>query len=163
MSTKAAVLAVCVIALETFSPPKPRLVWNASASAPIGLYFVSHHPASTGDLVLAKTPDSVHQLAEERRYVPSTVPLVKRIAAASGDQICADKDTVFINGRPVATRLKTDSERRPLPIWTGCHVLDHEVFLLMADVPSSFDGRYFGPVPNASVVGRLHPLWIHTH
>jgi type IV secretory pathway protease TraF len=34
-----------------------------------------------------------------------------------------------------------------------------EVFLLMEGVPDSFDGRYFGPVTTAAIVGRLVPLW----
>ncbi|NJO35955.1 MAG: S26 family signal peptidase, partial [Rhodospirillales bacterium] len=34
-----------------------------------------------------------------------------------------------------------------------------EVFLLMEGVADSFDGRYFGPVPTASIIGRLAPLW----
>jgi type IV secretory pathway protease TraF len=29
----------------------------------------------------------------------------------------------------------------------------------MAGAPDSFDRRYFGPVPLASVMGRLVPLW----
>ena len=38
-------------------PPTPRLLWNASASAPIGLYQVSPGaPVMTGDMVVAR-PD----------------------------------------------------------------------------------------------------------
>ena len=33
------------------------------------------------------------------------------------------------------------------------------VFLLMAHVPDSFDGRYFGTVRRRAVIGRLTPLW----
>src|SRR3546814_1347587 len=37
--------------------PLPRLVWNASASAPIGLYSVSPGvPADPGDMVIARVP-----------------------------------------------------------------------------------------------------------
>ena len=27
------------------------------------------------------------------------------------------------------------------------------------DVPDSLDGRYFGPIPASSVIGRALPLW----
>jgi type IV secretory pathway protease TraF len=30
---------------------------------------------------------------------------------------------------------------------------------LNADVPTSLDGRYFGPLPLSSVIGRALPLW----
>jgi conjugative transfer signal peptidase TraF len=163
MSLKAAVAGISILALGSVLSPMPRLVWNASASAPVGFYFVTRDCPRRGDLVLARTPEHVRTLAAERLYLPANVPLVKRVAALSGDQICADETTIFINGDRITTRLKTDSEGRPLPIWTGCHRLADEVLLLMRDVPASFDGRYFGAVPLASIIGHLHPLWIHTN
>jgi conjugative transfer signal peptidase TraF len=139
----------------------PWLVWNVSASAPIGLYRVIHDNAAPGDLVLVHAPESVQQLAEERDYLPSKVPLVKRIAAARGDTVCAAGNAIFINRRRVAERLTTDRLGRPLPSWSGCHLMDEdEVFLLMEDVADSFDSRYFGPIPIAAIIGKLVPLWI---
>jgi conjugative transfer signal peptidase TraF len=136
-------------------------VWNASASAPIGLYRLLSGNAVRGDLVLVRTPNSVRQLAAERGYLPATVPLVKRVAAVGGDVICAAGDAISVNGRVVAERLAHDRSGRPLPAWSGCHLLDGgEVFLLMEGVSDSFDGRYFGPVPTATIVGRLAPLWL---
>ena len=106
------------------------------------------------------TPDSVRTLAAERGYLPVNVPLVKRIVGVGGDIICAIGDAISINGRPVATRLQRDRFGRPLPSWSGCRRLgDGEVFLLMEGVADSFDGRYFGPVPASSIIGRLVPLW----
>ena len=62
--------------------PAPLLLWNASASAPVGLYRVmSGAPIQRGDMVLVRTPDSVRDLAAERGYLPLNVPLVKRVAA----------------------------------------------------------------------------------
>jgi type IV secretory pathway protease TraF len=34
-----------------------------------------------------------------------------------------------------------------------------EVFLMNWEVRDSLDGRYFGPVPASSVIGRALPLW----
>ena len=42
------------VAIAAFVPIAPRLVWNASASAPIGLYDLAPpHPLTVGDLVAA--------------------------------------------------------------------------------------------------------------
>ena len=156
-----ALFALGLIGLATLVRPTPWLVWNASASAPIGLYRVVSDNAARGDLVLVHAPESVRQLADERHYLPSRVPLVKRIVAASGDNVCAADKAIFINGRLVAERLMTDRLERPLPSWSGCHLLDKdEVFLLMKGVTDSFDSRYFGPIRTTAIIGRLVPLWV---
>lgn len=145
-----------------FPRPAPLIIYNASASAPLGFYRVLPvNPIRRGDLVLVKTPASVRKLAAERHYLPLDVDLVKRIAALPGDQICALDGIVSIDGKAVARQLVADSKGRPLPHWSGCQTLPTgEVFLLMETVPDSFDGRYFGPVPAASIVGRLVPIWL---
>jgi conjugative transfer signal peptidase TraF len=135
-------------------------VWNASASARLGLYWVTHRVPAVGDFVLAAPPPDARRLAAARAYLPATVDLVKRIAAISGSTICAVGRRVLIDGNPVAERLAHDGFGRPLPAWTGCRTLAaDEVFLLMANVPDSFDGRYFGPTPRSAIVGTLVPLW----
>jgi len=143
-------------------PPLPRLVWNASASAPIGLYAVSPGAAlERGDMVVAWPPVNARQLAARRRYLPSNVPLVKRIAGIAGDTICAVDHEVTVNGRPVAVRRAADSAGRELPAWQGCIRLGPGmVFLLMAESADSFDGRYFGATLAQDVIGRATPLWL---
>ncbi|HZV09439.1 MAG TPA: S26 family signal peptidase, partial [Novosphingobium sp.] len=141
-------------------PPRPWLVWNASASAPIGLYAVtaSHH-GMVGDMVIARVPVRWRDLAATRRYIPANVPLVKRVAAASGDRICASGRAIFINGRWFARRQAVDSRGRAMPWWQGCVTLGKgRVFLLM-DAPDSFDGRYFGPTDRGDIIGRARLLW----
>lgn len=153
-------LGLTALGFAVLAEPAPRVVWNASASAPVGLYWVIHAAPARGDLVLADLPPDARRLAAERGYLPASVPLVKRVAAQAGDTVCADDETVSINGRPVAVRLARDRLGRALPAWIGCRVLaEDELFLLMADAPGSFDGRYFGPVQRTAVMGRLVPLW----
>jgi conjugative transfer signal peptidase TraF len=139
----------------------PILVWNASASAPIGLYLRRDEiTVSRGDLVLVAPPEELARFADERRYLPFGVPLIKRVMALSGSTICGHGDTVSIDGRVVLRRLKQDGQSRPLPSWSGCHRLSSgKVFLAMENVPGSFDGRYFGPLPVSTIEGRLVPLW----
>jgi type IV secretory pathway protease TraF len=105
-------------------------------------------------MVVARLPEPIRSLAAERRYLPANVPLVKRVAAASGDRLCARGSEIRINGRLVATRLGRDRLGRPMPWWSGCRRLEAgEIFLLM-DRPLSFDGRYFGIIGKSDVVGR---------
>jgi conjugative transfer signal peptidase TraF len=110
--------------------------------------------------VLARAPLWARRLAAERRYLPIGVPIIKRMAAVAGDVVCASGDAISIDGRLVAHRLAVDWMGRPLPPWEGCETLGAgEFFLLMADAPDSFDGRYFGVTERRDIIGRLVPLW----
>src|SRR3546814_14400024 len=81
-------------------------------------------------------------LAARRHYIPANVPLVKHVAAAAGDEVCALGQEVFINGRLVAERRAVDAGDRPMPSWSGCVRLHgSQLFLLMTDNLASFDGR----------------------
>jgi conjugative transfer signal peptidase TraF len=141
-------------------PLRPLLVWNASASAPIGLYGVTApQDVVTGDMVIARVPKGWRSLASRRRYIPAKVPLVKRVAAAPGDTVCSVGPEIVIDGRLRAERRPMDGRGRLMPWWQGCTTLrDGAVFLLNAD-PASFDGRYFGPTDRSDIIGRAHPLW----
>lgn len=160
-STLAVAAAVGLLVLLS-SPHRPLVVWNSTASAPIGLYRVlAATRLRPGDLVLAFPPLGAARLAAERGYLPLGTPLVKHIAALGGDSICANGLRVSVNGTDVVTRLAADGEGRALPAWHGCQLLDaQQVFLLNRTVSHSFDGRYFGPIPRSNVVGRLRPLWL---
>jgi len=141
-------------------PPRPLLVWNASASAPIGLYRVGGTDPATGDMVIAWPPAAARDFAARRHYLPANVPLVKRIAAEPGDTVCALGQEIFVNGRWAAERLVRDGAGRPMPWWTGCVTLRRgALFLLMTDSHASFDGRYFGPTGRSDIVGKATLLW----
>lgn len=151
--------AVPLIASIAWKPPV-LLVWNASASAPIGLYHVhGGGPIARGDMVVAWTPQPARSLAARRHYLPANVPLVKRVAAAAGDRVCAWVGGISINGRPAATRWKSDAGGRPMPWWSGCRTLAAGEYFLLMDSPLSFDGRYFGVTRSSDVIGRAKLLW----
>ncbi|MDC7812803.1 S26 family signal peptidase [Sphingomonas koreensis] len=140
--------------------PRPRLVWNASASAPIGLYRIdSDRDPPTGALVAAMPPDGLARWLAQRGYLPAGLPLLKHIAAKAGQRICRNGAVVSIDARPVVIARARDGRGRPLPVWRGCHTLrDGELLLLNPAVPDSLDGRYFGPLPASVVIGRALPL-----
>ena len=162
LALAAAALAACGIGIPLVAQPMPRVVYNATASAPLGFYRVLPGALfQRGDFVLAQLPGAAAELAASRDYLPLGVPAVKRVAALAGDLVCEQSGTVVINNREAARALSADAEGRPLTAWSGCRALaSGEVFLLNAEVPSSFDGRYFGPILAASIMGRLVPLWI---
>ena len=152
---------LATIAVAAGTDPSCRLVYNPSESAPRGWYvLIPARPATKGDWVLARLPMQTAQLAATRSYLPIDVPILKRIAAQKGDEVCSTGKGVFIDGFLVAQSLRDDSTGRPLPHWNACRMLKaQEVFLLSSYSPFSFDSRYFGPVERASVMGRAVPLW----
>ncbi len=154
-------LGIAALAATATTARMPVLVWNATASAPIGLYVCLTDPSlKRGDLVLVRPPAVIAQFASRRGYLPANVPLIKHIVALYGDTICARDNSIFLDGQLLVQRQTIDGQGRPLPHWSGCHALArHEVFLAMTHVPDSFDGRYFGAIPAANIVGRLVPLW----
>lgn len=143
----------------TWAPPRPRLLWNASASAPIGLYRLHFdRPAAVGEMVVVTPPLALAQVMAGRGYLPAGVPLLKHVAALSGAVICRRNATVSVNGHAIAVAHAADSHGRPLPVWHGCHRLRAgEMFVLNA-AADSFDGRYFGPLPTANAIGRATPV-----
>jgi conjugative transfer signal peptidase TraF len=148
------------LGLTIASPPRPLLVWNPSASAPIGLYAVGGRTGiNRGDMVIAWVPDRWRRLAATRRYIPLNVPLVKRVAAVPGDVVCATDGHIFVDGRWAAWQRPYDGRDRPMPAWHGCATLGDGAFLLLMDAPDSFDGRYFGPTGGPDIIGKATLLW----
>lgn len=87
------------------------------------------------------------------------VPLVKRVAAHAGDEVCALGTQVFVNGSPVAARRSVDGRGRSMPAWSGCVRLRGRQLFLLMDNPASFDGRYFGLTEGSDVIGKARLLW----
>lgn len=151
----------CAIAATIAFPPRPLLIWNASASAPIGLYGITGPDGiRKGDMVIARLREPYRSLAAERHYLPANVPLVKRVAALPGDRVCAHGSDIFVNGKPIAARRRIDARDRAMPWWSGCVRLGTtQLLLLMSNSPASFDARYFGPSDRRDVIGRARALW----
>lgn len=153
--------AVALAATALLIHPAPRLVWNASASAPVGLYAVQPNaPIRVGDMVIARVPTQYRILAATRHYIPANVPLVKQVVAGAGDQVCALGSDLYRNGVWLAARRPSDGAGRAMPAWPGCvRLRAGQYFLLMAAAPLSFDGRYFGLSRRRDMIGKAHLLW----
>lgn len=144
--------------------PLPRLIWNASASAPIGLYRIQpDRDPPLGTLVAVAPPQRLGRWMAMRGYLGENVPLLKHVAAKAGQRVCRDGSVVNVDGRPAALALIRDRAGRPLPAWRGCRTLGADELLLLNPVhPDSLDGRYFGPLPTATVLGRAIPILTRT-
>lgn len=153
-------LGGCLAIFASRADRAPRLVFNTTASAPIGVYWVTPGRYAVGDLVAVQPPRSLAVWMAERRYLPANVPLLKVVAAARGQHVCGRSDGLFVDGRRLALAKRRDHWGRPLPIFHDCRVLaEEEILLVNADAPDSLDSRYFGPIPAPGVIGRVRPIW----
>jgi type IV secretory pathway protease TraF len=85
---------------------------------------------------------------------------MKRVLALPGQKVCRENLLVTVDGIAMGTARERDSHGRDLPVWQGCRTIaEGEVFLMNWQSADSFDGRYFGPLPARSIVGRATPLW----
>ena len=154
-------IALTLIGASAVVRSDPLVLWNPSPSVPVGFYAVT--PIDTlevGALVAVRPPGALETWLVENRYLGRDTPLLKRIAALPGARVCRDGSTIRIDGEPIAEAREGDRLGRPLPVWTGCRVLeDGEVFFLNADEPASLDGRYFGPLGADTIIGQATPLW----
>ncbi|MBN9534617.1 MAG: S26 family signal peptidase [Alphaproteobacteria bacterium] len=154
-------LAVLAIVGPSFIRVAPKLVWNASASVPIGLYAVSP-PRSlhVGDIAVVTLPEPLATLLDARHSLPRGVLLIKPVAALAGQTVCRRGLILTVDGAAVGAALARDHLGRPLPVWDGCRVLGpRDVFLMNPNATDSFDGRYFSVLPISAVIGRAAPLW----
>jgi conjugative transfer signal peptidase TraF len=154
-------MAVCASLLPPFLNSPHRLFFNPSPSAPKGWYWLASSPAfELGSFAVSLLPAPAAALADNRHYIPRTIPVLKKIAAASGDRVCESAGRVIINGRFMARAVTRDGESRNLTPWEGCRTLaPGEYFLLNTGSPQSFDSRYFGPVSEPMLIGTALPLW----
>ena len=156
----AASMFAITFGIIAITDPLPRVIWNASASAPLGLYrMVPDRDPPRGALIAAAPPERLGRWMAERGYLGKDVPLLKHVAAKNGQRVCRIGSTVSVDGRPVVVALTRDRIGRLLPVWQGCRTLaSGELLLLNPDHADSLDGRYFGPLPTSTVLGRAIPI-----
>ncbi|MUZ75512.1 conjugative transfer signal peptidase TraF [Agrobacterium vitis] len=140
---------------------------NLTPSEPLGLWRIeplSRAPL-VGDLVFI-CPPPTPQFAEawQRGYLRRGLcaggfaPLIKTVAALPGQSI-AIGDTVRIDGAVLrASRVsKSDGQGRQIVPFSGGIVPPGHMFL-HSSFASSYDSRYFGPVPDSGLLGLARPI-----
>ena len=167
-----AAVGLAALAWPAFVSPLPLLTYNPSDSVAIGWYRIEPfaprtaslpRPLSVDSIVLVPLPARAAMLAAQRGYLPTRVPLLKRVGAVAPQPVCIVAGQVRIDGVPMAAALPADRLGRPLPSLQLCrHLEPGELFLLSATNPASFDSRYFGPVSASAVIGVAYPVWLET-
>lgn len=163
------VLSACglaALAWASFVRPPAHVVYNPSDSVPVGWYRIEpadspSRPLPVDSIVLAQLPAHVDALAAQRGYLPSHIPLLKRVGAVAPQHVCIVEGIVRIDGVPAAAALPADRRGRPLSSWPDCRRLHPgELFLLSTTNPASFDSRYFGPISASAVIGTAQPIYL---
>ena len=157
----ATALATMGVGYPGLTPMPIKLIWNASASAPIGLYTIDFDGSfEVTDLVAVDAPEPLATFLADRGYLPKGVPLMKRVLAVSGQTVCRIGRAVTVDGIAMGAALERDRAGRELPVWRGCRrIPTGEIFLMNWQVRDSLDGRYFGLTSTDQIIGRAVPLW----
>ncbi|WP_454762091.1 S26 family signal peptidase [Caulobacter segnis] len=142
-------------------PERPWLVVNTSASEPPGLYWRSARSPSVGERIAFRPPEP------GRAYVRDHMPqigrggILKTVVAGQGARACVAGDQLRVAGHRPAPIAVRGSSGAALPRWRGCLTLERDQWLVLSTrIPNSFDSRYYGPVPQADVIGVYRPLWL---
>ena len=140
---------------------------NLTPSEPLGLWRIEalDRPVAVGDLVFICPPaNGLFEVAKERGYLRRGLcaggfaPLIKSVAALPGQRIEIGEN-VAVDGRtiPSSSVRATDGEGRTLRPFAGGVVPPAHLFLHSSFV-SSYDSRYFGPVPASGLLGLARPV-----
>ena len=161
LTTIAMTFGAVALGMSTIEEATPAYIWNASKSVPIGLYQVQ--PVGrlvVTELVAVRPPEPLATFLDLNGYLPIGVPMLKRVLALPGQTVCRKGLTISVDAIEMGEALSRDRRGRPLPVWQGCRVVGaDEVFLMNWQSEDSLDGRYFGLVPQSSVIGKVLPMW----
>lgn len=135
---------------------------NLTPSEPLGLWRVGRldRPAAVGDLVFICPPQTTAMReARARGYLRSglctsgVAPLIKAVIAVAGQRVEVDTD-VHVDGHsmPSSTVAQIDGRGRQMTPFPGGIVPAGFVFL-HSPFAGSYDSRYFGPIPEAGILG----------
>ncbi|XUX13760.1 conjugative transfer signal peptidase TraF (plasmid) [Aminobacter sp. BA135] len=141
---------------------------NLTSSAAIGLWRIepTEHSVAVGDTVFICPPATyMFMQAFGRGYLRSGLcpgglaPLLKTIVAVAGQRVWIGDD-VSIDGRPLAaSRIHhRDGQGRVIVPFSGGTVPPGYLFLHSSS-ESSYDSRYFGPIPATGLLGRARPVF----
>lgn len=155
---------ICGVAVLGFSG---GYRFNLTPSEPLGIWRIEQldRPAAVGDMVFICPPATApFAKGRERGYLRPGLcpggfaPLIKAVAALPGQYI-EIIGKVVIDGHPSrdARVLDIDGEGRPIEPYSGGIVPSGHLFLL-SSFASSYDSRYFGPVPASGLLGLARPV-----
>lgn len=151
--------AIILMGYTFLFPGVSLLIWNKTDSAPKGLYLWQSKAVLTGDWAILKGDSATAKWIAGHGYIGEGWPIIKRVVASEGDEICRENLTITVNGIAIAEALAVDFYGESLPSWTGCLRLDETQVLLINDHPQSLDGRYFGAESVRDLSGSARLIW----
>lgn len=158
-----AVAAGCAAGLMAWSAGQevPVIVTPTSPSVPPGVYLVLEGEAwDRGAVVLFEPPADARMQLEALTGKASERLWAKVVGGVSGDEVCASRAGVTVNGvlleavdAPAAGQLEL----------RGCEIVGAHDIYLVGIHSRSYDSRYWGPIDVSRVRARLRRLdWLST-
>lgn len=143
---------------------------NLTGSMPRGIYLLdSPRIVHRGDLVMLCLPSSLSSFALQRGYLRAgdckngAQPVIKKVAAQSGDNVLLLLDQVKINGAtlPHSVTLPADQQHHFLPAAArGVYLIgQNQVWLYGTSSALSWDSRYFGVINTRQITHIVKPLF----
>ena len=148
-------LVVKVFLLQAFYIPSPSMYPTLKEGDRVLVNKLSYrlHDVNRGDVVVFERPAS---------EAPSAIPeLIKRVIGLPGDAITFRGGRVYVNGTPLdesylPSGVTTSADFAPnrCTVEAPCLVPPSAVWVMGDNRNDSKDSRYFGPIPESSIVGR---------
>ena len=138
-----------------------RLFLNLTGSEPRGVYLQRPFDGALrrGDLVFMKCPPESEKYVYGRKWLPNGWALLKTVRGTPGDCFCVFDYGVYVEGKRLGPVFSVDRQGLPLPVIRGCRIIQANHFLPIATGnENSFDGRYFGAVPDSLIIGKAVPV-----
>lgn len=167
-------LVFALVLFMTFAPLHfnlkgllPKVFYlNTTPSLPVGLYLrVPAIHLEDGDAVVYRPSESTMQLAKDRDWIPSDEMFIKEVGALQHETYSINPDNLqfLANGKYIGQVSPIDHLGRMMPVLRGDFEVPDDEFLPVANNPSSFDGRYTGPVPTKNIEAKVIPLILEFH
>ncbi|OIS94183.1 conjugative transfer signal peptidase TraF [Brucella cytisi] len=142
---------------------------NLTPSEPAGLWRIEplYRAVARGDLVFICPPRTASfEEARRRGYLRwgscsgGVAPLIKTVAALPGQRVEIGKIVVIDGAELPGSDLRTnDGEGRTIRPYAGGVVPAGHLYL-HSTYASSYDSRYFGPVPDSGLLGLALPVLV---
>ena len=135
-------------------------IYNSTDSLPHGIYRIHSGAFQQGDLVVFVPPDQAKKIIRDRHYLREGGYLMKYLVGKAGDSIRTCNGQFVVAGANYGEIFSHDKEGRALPHYPFSDQVKEGYIVAVKGHNRSFDSRYFGPIPRASIIGRATPLWL---